>query len=72
VTNEERRQALAMARRNALEYAKSAERLFGDSGMDGPEANMANMWANVANAMKVGTNIDADGVYDLPTTYLER
>jgi hypothetical protein len=62
VTNEERRKALAKARENAWNYACSADRHFDNAGEDGPEANLANMWANVANALKIGENIDADGV----------
>lgn len=62
MTNEERRLALAKARRKALAYAEEADRAFGASGEDGPEAIMAHMWAAVAEAMKTGGALEADGV----------
>jgi hypothetical protein len=75
LTNDERRIALAMARRKALEYAEMADNIYTNRSEDGPEANLASMWAAVAIALKVGDNLDADGVYNaLPTdgTFLTR
>lgn len=62
MTNEERRQALATARRKALEYALHAD--SHDYRKRGPENTsiiMADMWAHVAQAMKVGNAIETDG-----------
>lgn len=59
MTNTERRQALAVARRKALTYANEAD-AFPQEGSRHVE--LANMWANVANAMKVGQALEADGV----------
>lgn len=58
MTNEQRRLALAKARLKALEHAEAAEK----SNFDNPFAiEMANMWSGVAQAMKIGPNIQADG-----------
>jgi hypothetical protein len=58
MTNRERRQALAQARRKALEYALEADQSVGAR----PDlVDLANMWANVAAAMKVGQSLEADG-----------
>jgi hypothetical protein len=72
VTNEERRRALAVARRKALTYANEADLLAGVGEYNTVELNaaikVANMWANVAAAMKVGQALEADGVIPEPTT----
>lgn len=63
MTNEQRRVALALARRKALGYAEEAEAFQdGKFGADERSIGLANMWANVANAMKVGQSLEADGV----------
>jgi hypothetical protein len=62
VTNEERRVALAMARRKALEHAEIAETQ--DDEALTTEMQLAVMWANVASAMKVGQALEADGVIE--------
>lgn len=67
MTNEERRQALATARAKALEYAKRADAAYENRGEDGPEVNLANMWAAVAEALKTGGALEADGVIPDPT-----
>lgn len=67
MTNEQRRQALAKARANALEYAERADAAYENRGEDGPEVNLANMWAAVAEAMKTGGALQADGVIPDPT-----
>lgn len=60
MTNAERRIALTKARRKALEYALAAD--LTSSGHDKDRyVQMANMWANVAEAMKVGSSPEADG-----------
>lgn len=66
MTNEERRVALAKARRKAMEYADAADKVYDKLAEDGPEAQLANMWANVASAMKVGHSLEADGVIPDP------
>jgi hypothetical protein len=63
VTNEERRRALAKARSKALEYAEQTEVTNYDDAYEFSRSRaLACMWANVANALKIGENIDADGV----------
>lgn len=53
--NSERRTALDLARKQALFWAKRAEEQWPISPTAAEEyALMANMWANVASAMKVG------------------
>jgi hypothetical protein len=67
MTNAERRLALARARRNALEYADVAEQAGGTT------IALANMWANVAQALKVGENLEADGAIPEPISdFIER
>lgn len=61
MTNEERRRALNLARKNALHHAQAAETHYTHSGEDGPEVNLATMWAAVARAMK-----DGDPTHDGP------
>ena len=67
MNNEERRRALARARELALEHAEAAQRAYDDISEDGPEAILAVMWSNVAQAMKIGENRDADGVKETRT-----
>lgn len=62
MTNEERRLALAKARRKALEWAEHTEEHECDQSIQ-----LANMWANVAGAMKTGGALEADGVIPDPT-----
>lgn len=65
MTNEERRVALAMARRKALEHAEIADKQDADEVFDlTAEMQLAVMWANVASAMKVGQALEADGVIE--------
>lgn len=66
MTNEERRRALALARRNALRHALKAEELFAGSSEDGPEVGMSQMWSLVAETMKDGDPVHdgPDGVHD--------
>jgi hypothetical protein len=53
--NAQRRTALDLARKQALSWAKRAEEQWPISPAATEEyAMMASMWANVANAMKVG------------------
>lgn len=66
MTNEERRVALATARRKALEYAMAAETDPTASLREEARA-LADMWANIANAMKVGQALEADGVLEHPS-----
>lgn len=66
MTNEERRRALALARRNALRHALAAEELYAGSSEDGPEAIMSQMWSAVGEIMK-----DGDPVHDGPDGYPE-
>lgn len=59
MTNEERRQALNEARSKAVEWAEKAEDEttleYVTDTLKGQEAvAMANMWANVAQALKTG------------------
>ncbi len=61
MTNAERREALNRARTMAYEYAKIADRHYGETSEDGPEVALAAMWARVAEAMK-----DGDPVHDGP------
>lgn len=61
MTNEERRKALQEARTQALAYAREADDGYADHGMDGPETNLATMWASVAQALK-----DGDPLHDAP------
>jgi len=80
MTNEERRLALAKARRKALEYAEAADR-FPVVDMSGGTTTeeliqrrehvmrQANMWANVAEAMKTGGALEADGVITEPAIH---
>lgn len=67
MNNTQRREALAEARAHALEHARNAE---GGKGTAGPRwqtaIELASMWANVANAMKVGQALEADGVVEMP------
>lgn len=67
MTNAERRAALAGARSRALKYAYAADEIYERTGEDSPETNLASMWANVAQALKVGDAPDADGVIDTLT-----
>lgn len=61
VTNEQRREALARARTKALEWAEKAEAAATyDHATD--YMSMASMWAEVAQALKVGAGHDTDGV----------
>jgi hypothetical protein len=55
MTNGERRAALNAARANALRHARNAEEKYSHSAEDGPEVQLATMWAHVANAMKDGS-----------------
>lgn len=64
MTNEERRRALETARRRSLEYAEATAGFGIDPTERMERAALANMWANVAIAMKVGENREADGVVD--------
>lgn len=68
MTNEERREALNQARKNALQWATWAERNFERETVTGVRirAEMATMWADVANAMKDG-DPDHDGTDGRPT-----
>lgn len=61
MTNEERRAALNLARQRAFHYAREADHVYECVGEDGPEVNLANMWAAVAEAMK-----DGDPKHDAP------
>lgn len=75
MTNAERREALARARRKALDYAEAADR-FQIIGFDtdGPSVKdssllrrehlmkLASMWACVAEALKVGSPDGPDAV----------
>ncbi len=68
MTNEERRQALNEARNKAVEWAVKAQECSAHDYVVvselGQEATvMANMWANVAQALKSG-----DAVHDEPRT----
>lgn len=72
MTNEERRQALALARRKALDYALLADEtgkldvyeLDNDAIMAlTGNTRLAEMWAQVAQSMKVGNAIETDGAY---------
>lgn len=65
MTNEQRRNALERARRKALEWAERAEEgaTHKVGTVDPDEAiRMASMWAEVAQALKVGSGSDTDGV----------
>lgn len=61
MTNEQRRLALAKARLKALEYAEAVE--AGGQTLAEMEAavSKSSMWSGVAQAMKIGPNIQADG-----------
>lgn len=64
MTNEQRRLALAKARVKALEHAIAAESAaaaanWGDFEV---QTKLAEAWSSVAGAMKVGQNIQADGM----------
>lgn len=66
MNNQERREALAMARRKALDYAREADchAILGDSADHAAlsfNIKMADMWAHVAQSMKVGNAIETDG-----------
>ena len=65
MNNEQRRELLETARRNAYEWALTAEKAsetgYAPESQEGLEAiAMANMWAAVADALKVG-DAHADG-----------
>lgn len=70
MTNEERRQALALARRAALDYANLAN-AAGQCDITELDAEalaalvgnirLATMWSHVAQCMKVGNAIETDG-----------
>lgn len=80
MNNEQRRQGLSEARRKALDYARSADafHIVSVGNGDGPAVDdmmvrrrehlmaLATMWANVADALKVGA---ADGP-DVVDAYL--
>lgn len=78
MTNEERRQALATARRAALEYALLAN-AAGQQDITELDSEalaalvgnirLADMWAHVAQCMKVGNAIETDGVGGAATEY---
>jgi hypothetical protein len=53
VTNRERRTELARARREAARFAEKANLIYENTGEDGPEVNIANMWAG--STAKLGT-----------------
>lgn len=63
--NEERRVALAQARREALHFAERAMELYRDghvhTGMLDLNVKMSRMWADVGNVMKIG-EAGGDGV----------
>lgn len=73
MTNEERRHYLGWARVSAVTFAETAVAI----GRSAPEdedpcelfqaVQMANMFANVAQALVVGENIAADGVEEIPS-----
>lgn len=75
MTNEERRQALANARRKAVQHATEAEAHPFIGPGDDREMALANMWANVAQCLKVG-GTDAiptdgpDGFSDIDSQHL--
>ncbi len=60
MTNEERRVALAMSRRKALDYAEASEDVGSPAMIDLYIARSL-MWSGVAQAMKVGGAIETDG-----------
>lgn len=65
MTNEQRREALGRARSKALEWAEKAEKgATHEVGTRDPDEaiRMADMWAAVAQALKVGAGHDTDGV----------
>lgn len=66
MTNNERRIALAKARRAALECAEAADRNPRGSEAQADYCALATMWAAVAEAMKVGDSMEADGVIPDP------
>jgi hypothetical protein len=80
MTNEQRKIALAKARRLALEYAEMADAMTGraQGSIYQPEADsnpaafdrcakLADMWAHIAQCMKTGGAFEADGVLpDIP------
>lgn len=71
--NQQRRVALATARRKCLEYAELAEKPDFDGNINRQSMiERANMWANIANAMKVGQSLEADGVIDPHAHMIER
>lgn len=60
MTNEERRAALNLARRKALDHANDTEAVNYDDAYEiSRSARLAEMWAHVAQAMK-----DGDPVHD--------
>lgn len=66
MTNEERRMALRLARLSALNHAKAAENnAYNPTRTQEEHMCMATMWANVANAMKLGDPLH-DGVDGVP------
>lgn len=59
-----------MARRMAMEHAEAAEAInYGDQYDFQREVMLAATWAHVANAMKVGQSLEADGVIETPDPY---
>lgn len=71
MTNEERRRALALARRKALDYALLADETgqLDVSQLDSDalmaltgNTRLAEMWAQVAQSMKIGQAMGADDV----------
>lgn len=54
MTNEERRIALANARRKAVQYAQTSDGHTFIAPQDDRDMALATMWANVAQCLKVG------------------
>lgn len=68
MTNEERRIALGEARRKALAYATEAEGAqFEDPERMNRLISFANMWARIANALKVGDPTGPDATDGVPS-----
>ncbi len=76
MNNTERREALAIARRRALDYAREADIMarIDIANLDADalmaltlNIKMADMWAHVAQSMKVGNAIETDGADGLVT-----
>lgn len=56
--NTQRRTELATARTHAVRFARLAEERFAQVAQDRDEyVNIAIMWATVANALKVGSDV---------------